>query len=668
MKTRNLEKGWVPVALLIAMALASPSWAQDECNGASAESTWELIQEAVFEPASCTNQVCHGGGPIGTAGGLDLSSEVAYANLVDTDAATVPDIRRVFPGEKDRSLLWLNLAAKTLPDLWEAPLRAMPADPIPALTEDQLELVRIWIEAGAPETGTVPGSENFDPCLPPPAPIPVKPLPPPDPAEGIQIRMPPRPLPPQSESEVCYATYYDIRDQVPAQFRGPDGDTLRYKRNSIRQDSTSHHLIVNLYEGHSGVDDPEWGGWTCRGGEQEGQECDPLDPNACGPEGGCATPIIPGVACVGYGPDDASTGLMNSGLSGLQESAGTFEFAPGVYREMPLQGIIMWNSHAFNLNQQPSKVEAWLNFEFAPPDEQITPALQIFNAEEIFSMRAEPFQTDEACHVQILPPRAQLFELTSHMHQRGKRWRTFLGAFRCESGPNRGDPCSPLGYDFTSDDPCGGARCISKVRVRAGDCDLSGAVTVDEIITGVNIALGINGVASCYDADRDFSESVSVDEIINALNAALQGVPPAEERDPDDSLLYVSLQYDDPVYIRYDPPMAFPGPGSTEDERALTFCALYDNGFTDSSEVKRKSTSPPTPISFPGLGGPCDTPTHCAEGKVREACTGRTQRARDASCDTSPDAGDGMCDACPLTGGVTTEDEMLLLLGQYFVP
>ena len=41
--------------------------------------------------------------------------------------------------------------------------------------------------------------------------------------------------------------------------------------------------------------------------------------------------------------------------------------------------------------------------------------------------------------------------------------------------------------------------------------------------------------------------------------------------------------------------------------------------------------------------------------------------ARDASCDTEDGAGDGVCDACPLIGGVTTEDEMFLLLGNYFV-
>jgi len=40
----------------------------------------------------------------------------------------------------------------------------------------------------------------------------------------------------------------------------------------------------------------------------------------------------------------------------------------------------------------------------------------------------------------------------------------------------------------------------------------------------------------------------------------------------------------------------------------------------------------------------------------------------DASCDTSPGAGDGWCDACRITGGESTENEMFLPLGGYFVP
>jgi hypothetical protein len=255
------------------------------------------------------------------------------------------------------------------------------------------------------------------------------------------------------------------------------------------------------------------------------------------------------------------------------------------------------------------------------------------------------------------------------MHQRGKRWRTFEGAYRCR--PRGGAPiaCSPFGYDFDTADKCQGAPCTSIKHTRAGDCDRGGNVTVDEVITSVSIGLGQSAVSMCYEADLDSSNSISVEEIITSVNSALNGAPPDVDRDPDASLLYQSMVYNDPVVLRFDPAMKFPGPGSTADERSLTFCALYDNGFTDPAEVKLASTSPNPPVSFPGVGGPCGEEERvCASGKVGSQCSGRSQTARDRSCDSSEGMGDGTCDACPLRGGVTTEDEMLLLLGQYFIP
>jgi len=41
----------------------------------------------------------------------------------------------------------------------------------------------------------------------------------------------------------------------------------------------------------------------------------------------------------------------------------------------------------------------------------------------------------------------------------------------------------------------------------------------------------------------------------------------------------------------------------------------------------------------------------------------RFRRDDDAACDTSPGAGDGMCDACPITSGATSDDEMFVLRG-----
>ena len=38
-----------------------------------------------------------------------------------------------------------------------------------------------------------------------------------------------------------------------------------------------------------------------------------------------------------------------------------------------------------------------------------------------------------------------------------------------------------------------------------------------------------------------------------------------------------------------------------------------------------------------------------------------------AVCDSAAGAGDGVCDACPLTGGFRTKDEMFILFGNFWV-
>ncbi|HEX7410100.1 MAG TPA: hypothetical protein VF515_20970, partial [Candidatus Binatia bacterium] len=59
-----------------------------------------------------------------------------------------------------------------------------------------------------------------------------------------------------------------------------------------------------------------------------------------------------------------------------------------------------------------------------------------------------------------------------------------------------------------------------------GDCDGKGTVTVDEILTMVNIALGNTAVSACLAGDGNCDGSITVDEILTAVNAALNGCAP----------------------------------------------------------------------------------------------------------------------------------------------
>jgi len=56
-----------------------------------------------------------------------------------------------------------------------------------------------------------------------------------------------------------------------------------------------------------------------------------------------------------------------------------------------------------------------------------------------------------------------------------------------------------------------------------GDCGDDGQVTVDEILTMVNIALGNMGMSSCSVGDANGDGQITVDEILTAVNHALNG-------------------------------------------------------------------------------------------------------------------------------------------------
>jgi hypothetical protein len=56
-----------------------------------------------------------------------------------------------------------------------------------------------------------------------------------------------------------------------------------------------------------------------------------------------------------------------------------------------------------------------------------------------------------------------------------------------------------------------------------GDCDSMGTVTVDEILTMVNIALANADIETCLAGDQDNSGTITVDEILTAVNHALTG-------------------------------------------------------------------------------------------------------------------------------------------------
>jgi hypothetical protein len=65
-----------------------------------------------------------------------------------------------------------------------------------------------------------------------------------------------------------------------------------------------------------------------------------------------------------------------------------------------------------------------------------------------------------------------------------------------------------------------------------GDCNRDGRVTIAELVSGVNVALGASPLSACRPIDANGDREVGVDELIGAVNSALLSCPifPADYR------------------------------------------------------------------------------------------------------------------------------------------
>jgi len=132
---------------------------------------------------------------------------------------------------------------------------------------------------------------------------------------------------------------------------------------------------------------------------------------------------------------------------------------------------------------------------------------------------------------------------------------------------------------------------------------------------------------------------------------------------PDGTRIYENFLYNDPAKAVFDPPLAFDSADPAQ--RTIHYCATYENGIgpdgeADPETVTRASRIPASAVATLGA---C-TPVACVEGRIGASCDGVGD---DATCDSTPGAGDGWCDACRITGGESTENEMFLLIGHYYI-
>ena len=83
---------------------------------------------------------------------------------------------------------------------------------------------------------------------------------------------------------------------------------------------------------------------------------------------------------------------------------------------------------------------------------------------------------------------------------------------------------SPTGEGLRFVEGLGGTVRVSLVpRACPGDCNGGGSVTVEELIRGVNVALGSRTIADCPAFDSNGDGLVSISELVGGVNAALGG-------------------------------------------------------------------------------------------------------------------------------------------------
>jgi hypothetical protein len=456
----------------------------------SYSSSFEAIQKIVFERRGCTASACHGQAKVG---GLDLRADVAWENLVDARSSN-SSLTRVQPGTAADSFLYQKLRAASEPGSVQVAGSPMPIGTAP-LSAKELEAIQLWILKGAPKTGTVADPTKnidvgslLDACLPPATPVKAKPLEAPAADEGVQLVLPQYLLKAQSEVEHCTPFAFDFTDKVPAKYKDVERNVMYINGSRVRQDPQSHHLVLwNPVQELSSVapDDPDW---TCHGGPKNGNPCNAqLGSADCGEGGVCAGKTTPGSLCgvdtLAFGSgtfDDVVAGVLGFGPKPLSleealDLVGLFvgtgmpaqianaqapqQYVPpleGVYTELPLRGILWFNSHAFNLTEQDTVLEARLNYYFATKLDREMRGVTDYSSNDIADGQP-PFTRQTYCATHEVPQHYSLAMMTGHTHRHGEHfWVSDATGTKIYESFSYSDPeykrYDPW-VDFDSDDP-----------------------------------------------------------------------------------------------------------------------------------------------------------------------------------------------------------------------
>ncbi|MBW1907073.1 MAG: hypothetical protein JRJ24_17580 [Deltaproteobacteria bacterium] len=568
-----------------------------------AESTFGLVQ-SVFEARGCTHGACHGQ-PAETAGGaLDLRPENAYASLINV-GGTSADLPLVFPGEQDLSVLYLKVAAKTLgTELASAGVSGSPMPSSPdMLSEGELELLREWIRGGAPETGIVKDAAAVLGC---------------DASDVTPSpnKIPPLPSPDLDKGLQFYSGAWSLPPESEDEIcfvthydfadRIPEGATLPCPEEYGGADRNCFAYDAVLL-----AQDPQSHHAIIESYIPPADKPEQWDPK---------NEAWKNWQCLGGDKNGSSCDPVLEGECGERSVCATAPATaigcigyPNGPREMAGADGFFGNASA---RQNIVFVqEATFQESMNPGVYGVVPVsgFVIWNS-HAFNLTVEETTVEQYLNFTYVDASERLYQRRSLVR--------FDNIFAMgEIAP------------FESTETC--------------------ATFTVEVGTRI-----VTLSSHTHQHGRDFRIWYPPNERC----AGVSGCTPPADRDPD----YRSFQYQDPLYQRFgaDELIALDDPDP--DSRTFRYCAVFDNGAEDPTTVRRNSTRPDAQTcAFAELAGGFISQCGC-EPEFR-ACLGGPNQGAICGDDDAFCGEGGVCDACPLSGGVTTEDEMFVILGAYYV-
>jgi len=226
------------IAAIVACAVFFYSCEEDK--PVKAESSFGYIQEKILN-RSCALSGCHSTSEDWAYAEhkLVLSEGNAYANLVNRDPANTnakaAGLKRVMPSDPAKSLLFMKLNCDpTLSPNGYGGQMPLGRDPISA---GQLEYLRKWIEAGAPEEGMILADvglleDNVTMCIEKE----FTPLEAPPSGRGYQLAIAPFTIKPNFEREIF--VYKEVGNT----------EDVYINKIEMRMRKNSHHFLVNTFD------------------------------------------------------------------------------------------------------------------------------------------------------------------------------------------------------------------------------------------------------------------------------------------------------------------------------------------------------------------------------------------------------------------------------------